>query len=113
MYGAAKSNPAKVKKAKAAREQVTTYVAEILKNNVMIVLPTVPGIAPKIDMSQAEADSYRGKAMSLLSVSVLAHTPQLSLPLATLDGCPLGISIMGARGTDEMLISAAGKIAAS
>ena len=79
----------------------------------MIVLPTVPGIAPKIDMSQAEADSYRGKAMSLLSVSVLARTPQLSLPLATLDGCPLGISLMGAQGTDEMLISAAEKIAAS
>jgi amidase len=113
MYGAAKSNPAEVKKAKADREQVTAYVDEVLKNNVMIVLPTVPGIAPKIDMSQAEADSYRGKAMSLLSVSVLARTPQISLPLATLDGCPLGISLMGAQGTDEMLISAAGKIAAS
>jgi amidase len=113
MYGAAKSNPAEVEKAKAAREQVTAYVAEILQNNAMIVLPTVPEIAPKIDMSPAEADSYRGKAMSLLSVSVLARTPQISLPLATLDGCPLGISLMGAQGTDEMLISAAGKIAAS
>lgn len=113
MYGAAKSDPAEVEKAKAAREQVTAYVAEILKNNAMIVLPTVPEIAPVVDRPLAEAEAYRGKVMSLLSLSVLARTPQLSLPLVTLDGCPLGISIMGAQGTDEMLISAAGKIAAS
>jgi amidase len=112
MYGAAKSNPAEVEKAKAAREKVSAYVAELLKNGAMIILPTVPSIAPKIDMSQAEADSFRGKAMSLLSVSVLARTPQISMPLATLDGCPLGISIMGAQQTDEMLIAAAQEIGA-
>jgi amidase len=112
MYGAAKSNPAEVEKAKAAREKVSAYIGEILKNSAMIILPTVPSIAPKIDMSQAEADSFRGKAMSLLSVSVLARTPQISMPLATLDGCPLGISIMGAQQTDEMLIEAAQEIGA-
>jgi Asp-tRNA(Asn)/Glu-tRNA(Gln) amidotransferase A subunit family amidase len=37
----------------------------------------------------------------------------MNLPLTTLDNCPLGISIMGACNTDEMLISAAQKIAAS
>jgi amidase len=113
MYGAANGNPAEVEKAKAAREKVSDEVAETLKNGAMIVLPTVPGIAPRIDTPQTEAEDYRGKAMSLLSVSVLARTPQMSLPLAMLDGCPLGISIMGARGADEMLISAAEKIAAS
>jgi amidase len=112
MYGAAKSNSAEVEKAKAAREKVSAHVAELLKNGAMIILPTVPSIAPKIDVPQAEADSFRGKAMSLLSVSVLARTPQISMPLATLDGCPLGISIMGAQQTDEMLISAAQEIGA-
>jgi amidase len=112
MYGAAKSNPAEVEKAKAAREKVSAYIGEILKNSAMIILPTVPSIAPKIDVPQAEADSFRGKAMSLLSVSVLARTPQISMPLATLDGCPLGISIMGAQQTDEMLIAAAQEIGA-
>lgn len=107
MYGAAKSNPAEVEKAKAAREVVAKYVQEILKNNAMIVMPTVPGIAPLIDTPQAEAENYRGRAMSLLSVSVLARTPQLNLPLAELDGCPIGISIMGEQDTDEMLIAAA------
>jgi amidase len=107
MYGAAKSDPVEVEKAKSAREQVTKHVANVLQGNAMIILPTVPSIAPKIDTPQAEADKFRGSAMSLLSVSVLSRTPQLNLPLAELDGCPLGISIMGAQGTDEMLIAAA------
>lgn len=112
MYGAAKSNSAEVEKAKAARERLTQHVSDTLKDNAMIVLPTVPGIAPLIETPHAVAEDYRGRAMSLLSVSVLSRTPQMNLPLATLDGCPLGISIMGARNADEMLISAAQKIAA-
>jgi len=111
MYGAAKSDPVEVEKAKAEREKVSAHVAETLKNGAMLVLPTVPGIAPRIDTPHAEAQKHRGRSMSLLSVSVLARTPQLSMPLATLDGCPLGISIMGAQGTDEMLIEAAREIA--
>ncbi len=113
MYGAAKTDPAEVEKAKAAREEVARYVNDTLKDNTMLVLPTVPGIAPLIETPLAVAEDYRGRAMSLLSVSVLARTPQMNLPLTTLDNCPLGISIMGACNTDEMLISAAQKIAAS
>lgn len=107
MYGAAKSDPAEVANAKAAREKVAQHVQSLFQDNAMIVMPTVPGIAPLIETPQAEAESYRGRAMSLLSVSVLARTPQLNLPLTALDGCPLGISIMGTQGTDEMLIAAA------
>ncbi len=110
MYGAAKIDPAEYEKAKAEREKVSAYVAALLKNDAMIVLPTVPEIAPLIERPLAESENYRGKAMSLLSVSVLSRTPQMSLPLGTLDGCPFGISIMGEQGADEMLISAAQEI---
>jgi amidase len=110
IYGAAKIDPADVEKAKAMREQVSAYVAELLKNSAMIVMPTVPGIAPLVNTPVHESETYRGRAMSLLSISVLARTPQMSLPLVSLDGCPLGISIMGAQGMDEMLIEAARKI---
>ena len=29
---------------------------------------------------------------------------QLSLPLMTVDGCPVGVSLVGAHGADEALI---------
>ena len=40
----------------------------------------------------------------------LARLPQVSLPLATLDGCPLGLSLVAARGNDTMLLELARKL---
>ena len=51
--------------------------------------------------------------MSLLCIAGLARLPQISLPLARLDGCPIGISLIGPRGADEALIAAAAAIAAA
>jgi len=113
MESAARSNRAEVAEANMERERVATYVDEMLDGDAMVVMPTVPGIAPLADEALQGAEDYRQRAVSLLSVSVLARTPQMSLPLATLDGCPLGISIMAGRGADEMLIEAAGMIADS
>jgi amidase len=42
--------------------------------------------------------------MCLLCIAGLGGLPQISLPLATLDGCPLGLSLVGRRGADEMLL---------
>jgi amidase len=33
--------------------------------------------------------------------------PQVSLPFASLNGCPLGLSLIAARGNDEMLLALA------
>jgi amidase len=45
--------------------------------------------------------------MSLLCIAGLARLPQVTLPLAQLSGCPLGLSLIGARGTDAMLLALA------
>ena len=38
--------------------------------------------------------------------------PQINLPLPTVDGLPVGLSLMGARGSDETLMSFAVEIEA-
>jgi len=40
----------------------------------------------------------------------LARLPQVSLPLAELDGCPLGLSLIAARGNDTLLLELAGRL---
>jgi amidase len=45
-----------------------------------------------------------------LCISGLARLPQVSLPLATLNGCPLGLSLIAARGNDTMLLELAKKL---
>ncbi len=39
--------------------------------------------------------------------------PQINLPLAEVGGLPVGLSLLGPRGSDEMLIAFAREIAAS
>ena len=47
------------------------------------------------------------QAMCLLCIAGLGGLPQVSLPLATLDGLPLGLSIVGPPGSDMTLLALA------
>jgi len=109
----AKSDPKEVQRAQLLREDITKRMQSLLTDRIVLMLPTVPGIAPLFETPVAELEEFRGRAMSLLCISGLARLPQITLPLAKLDGCPMGISLIGAQGTDEMLIGSAVRIAAN
>jgi amidase len=96
--------------AKARRETIALHMENLLAGDAVLVLPTVPGIAPLKNSPSAALDDFRGRAMSLLCIAGLARLPQVSLPMATLDGCPLGLSLIAARGNDLLLLALAGRI---
>jgi amidase len=79
-------------------------MALLLGNDAMICLPTAPGIAPKINTPPGELEAFRSRAFALLSIAGLARLPQISLPLGALDGSPIGLSIIGPRGSDRGLL---------
>ncbi|MEN3752615.1 hypothetical protein ABC733_07550 [Mangrovibacter sp. SLW1] len=91
------------------REQVTQWWNEQLGNRVLI-MPTVPDIAPLLTTSDSEIEHIRRISHDLLSIAVLTRRPQVTLPLATLQGAPLGLSLMGPCGSDRQLIRLAGEI---
>ena len=93
--------------AKAMREEIARRMNEMLAGNAVLALPTVPGIALLRNAPPAETEDFRGRAMSLLCIAGLARLPQISLPLARVDGCPLGLSLVAARGGDMMLLALA------
>jgi len=47
---------------------------------------------------------FRARAFGLLSIAGLARLPQVALPLATMGGCPLGLSLIGPSGCDRGLL---------
>ena len=98
--------------AKDKREDIARRMHDLLKDDAVLVLPTLPGVALLRHTPPAESDDFRGRAMSLLCIAGLACLPQLSLPLATLDGFPLGLSLVAARNGDTMLLELARRIAA-
>ena len=93
--------------AKSKREEIARRMSELLAGNAVLALPTLPGIAPPLNTPAAELEDFRGRAMSLLCIAGLARLPQVSLPLARLEGCPLGLSLIAARGCDMMLLALA------
>jgi len=97
--------------AQAVRGAARRRMDELLQHNAVLVLPTVPDIAPLLNTPPAQLDDFRARAMSLLCIAGHAGLPQVTLPLATLQGCPLGISLVAARGNDALLLSLASRIA--
>jgi amidase len=102
---------AEVAAAQAVRDAVRRRMDELLQNNAVLVLPTVPDIAPLLNTPAAALDDFRARAMSLLCIAGHAGLPQVTLPLATLQGCPLGISLIAGRGNDALLLALAQRIA--
>ncbi len=97
--------------AKVRREEIARRMNGLLADDAVLVLPTVPGIAPLRNTPAAEIDDFRGRALSLLCIAGLARLPQVSLPVARIDGCPIGLSIIAARGGDMMLLALARELA--
>ena len=108
---AAKLDPAAISAAKANRVKVIARLDALLGTGDVLVLPTSPRIAPLKGTEQAALEvTYRFQAMQLLCIAGLGGLPQISLPLASLDACPVGLSIVGRRGSDRMLLALACKI---
>jgi amidase len=77
----------------------------------VLILPTMPDVAPLLTESDETLNDYRNRALNLLCLSVLSGLPQVSIPLASRLGAPLGLSIMGPAGSDSSLVSLARRIA--
>jgi amidase len=107
---AAAVTDAQAAKAKAARERFAAHIAGILENGTVVALPTAPGIAPLLTAAPGELEDFRRQAIELLSVAGLARLPQVSLPMASYEGCPLGLSLIAAGGADTTLLALAQQV---
>ncbi|WP_029003433.1 amidase [Azorhizobium doebereinerae] len=110
---AARLDPEEVKGALALRADIRARMDDILGDDGLLLLPTGPGIAPLLATPEPELDAFRARALELLCPAGHAGLPQISLPLGTLDGCPVGLSIIAPRGRDEALLDLARKVMAA
>lgn len=96
----------------AIRDEVRAALAEILGSDGVMVLPTMPDIAPLLTTDEAGLEDYRNNAIKLLCLAGLSGFPQLSMPLVKRNGAPLGLSLLGPACSDRSLIAMAQRIAA-
>ena len=102
-----------VQAARARRDAIVQHVRGLFEDGDVLCLPTSPRVAPLMDTPQDELEEHiRAQAMMLLCIAGLAGLPQVSLPLATLDGLPLGFSLVGLWGADSQLLELSQRIMA-
>ncbi|NVM91893.1 amidase [Variovorax sp. SG517] len=102
---------AQVNAARVFRTAFRTHLASLLGSDGVLLMPTMPDIAPLRSDSEAALEDYRNRAIRMLCIAGLAGFPQLSMPLASRDGAPLGISLLGPAGSDRSLVALAQRIA--
>ena len=96
----------------AYRERFKKHLADLLGTDGVLVLPTVPDIAPLLGDGGDKLESYRNRSLQMLSLSGLSGFPQISIPLGQRLGAPLGLSLLGPTGSDLSLVKLAQRIMA-
>jgi amidase len=93
----------------ATRASFTRRLKRLLGRDGVLILPTVPDIAPLSATGEGDLDDFRNRALRLLCGSGLSGLPQVSMPVARRDGAPLGLSLIGPAGSDLSLVRLAAR----
>ncbi len=104
---AAKTDQTHIARLRLIRADIASRLHTMLANNAVLLLPTVPDIAPLLQSLPDATVTFRERSLAVLCSAGLGGLPQVSMPFASLQGCPLGLSMIAARGNDEMLLEIA------
>jgi amidase len=111
-FGASLSDH-QIAEAKEAWSQIVAHMDTILTAGTFICLPTTPFVAPLRGQPRAATKELRRRIGSLACIAGLLGAPQITLPLGEVDGFPLGLSLLGPRGSDEQLLGFARQLPAT
>ena len=89
------------------RSEARARLRHLLPPGTILCLPTTPFPAPLRGLPVSALNPLRERISCLTSHGGLTGVPQLNIPGATVDGAPVGLSIIGGRGTDLDLIRVA------
>lgn len=97
----------------AFRVRVAARLDDVLGRDGVLLIPTGATIAPPLNMSAAQLAHFRDRTLSLTCIAGLARLPQVQIPAGLVDGAAVGLSLIGARGSDRALLTLAEKVAAA
>jgi amidase len=95
------------------RAEARARLAWLVPPGAILCMPTTPFPAPRKGLSLAALEPLRARIICLAAHGGLTGVPQVSLPGTTVDGRPVGLSIVGARGQDASLVAVAKAMEAS
>jgi amidase len=89
------------------RMEARARVRDLLPPGTILCLPTTPFPAPRKGLPNSQLGLLRERINCLTCHGGLSGVPQVNLPGATIDGAPVGFSIVGPHGADLDLLAVA------
>ena len=89
------------------REEARARLRWLVPPGTILCMPTTPFPAPKKGLPFSVIGPLRARLNCLTSHGGLTGVSQVSVPGATVDGLPVGLSIVGGRGSDASLVAVA------
>jgi amidase len=110
--GVAAITPAEVALYAPTRAAIGDRYKALVPADTAILMPVTPCLALSVNApADAIGDFYR-RALTLTSVAGHCGAPQATVPLGQWQGCPIGLSLLGPRGSDRALLQLTAHIAA-
>ena len=103
--GTARITPAEVADFAPVRAAIRARFAALVPSDTALVIPTTPCVALLRDAPASVIGDFYRRALTLTSIAGHCGAPQAALPLGFWRGCPLGVSILGAAGSDRPLLA--------
>ncbi len=95
---------AQVEAARPILNTIMAHLDPLFADGGIVCLPTAPAPAPPRD-HRINRQPVLDRIMTLTHISSATGTPQISLPLAGVNGLPVGLSLLGPPYSDELLIA--------
>jgi amidase len=89
--------------AELMRQEARARMAHLLPGGTVLCMPTTPCPAPLRGQAISALAPVRDRILCLCAHGGLTGVPQVSLPDATVNGLPVGLSIVGRAGADALL----------
>ena len=105
MEMASKITADEVKTANSFRTNLINEIETSLPKGLIALFPTAPFSVPVCGQDNESLGSYRKRLMELTSIAGMTSRPQISIPYLKIENKPVGISLLGWKYSDEILLN--------
>jgi len=95
------------------RSEARARVTWLLPPGTILCMPTTPFPAPLKGLPLTALEPVRARILGLAAHGGLTGVPQVSVPGASVNGPPVGLSILGGHGSDAALVAVASALEAA
>lgn len=89
---------------RAFRRMLSARLRALLAGGGVLVFPTSPVPAPLLTATDEELEAVRERTGGISALAGLCGMPELTLPVASVGGAPVGLSLAAAPGRDRALL---------